>query len=285
MTTFSTAVQLRWTDLDAQGHVNNVVVADYLQQARAQFLHTGPGRSLLAEGCVVVGHQIAYRQAIHYSDEPLLVELAISELGGARFVIAYRLLQDAQLCVEARTVLCPFDFDRQRPRRLKRVERKFLSEYRHAVTPLDDIEAPALAGRGSAYELFTRWSDPDRYGHVNNVRFLDFVLAGRVDMTARADPTMARVGMGRQPSAVQWLIARQDINYLNQMEFRLAPYRVLTAPVKVGRTSVVLATEIDDPDDGTVFANARAIMVCADAEGRKRPLPDSAREALTSQII
>ena len=33
VTTFSTAVQLRWTDLDAQGHVNNVMVADYLQQA------------------------------------------------------------------------------------------------------------------------------------------------------------------------------------------------------------------------------------------------------------
>lgn len=265
--------------------MNNVVVADYLQQARAQFLLSGPGRSLLADGCVVVSHQIAYRQAIQYSGEPLQAELAVSELGGARFVIAYRLVQDGRLRVEARTVLCPFDFDKQRPRRLKRVERKFLSEYRHAVTPLDDVEAPVLAGRGSDFEVFTRWSDPDRYGHVNNVRFLEFVLAGRVDMTTRADATMARVGMGEQPSAVQWLIARQDIDYLHQMEFRLAPYRVLTAPVRIGRSSVVLATEIDDPDDGTVFARARAIMVCADAAGRKRPLPESAREALTRRVI
>ena len=37
MTSFTTPVQLRWTDLDAQGHVNNVTVADYMQQARAQF--------------------------------------------------------------------------------------------------------------------------------------------------------------------------------------------------------------------------------------------------------
>ena len=285
MTSFTTPVQLRWTDLDAQGHVNNVTVADYMQQARAQFLVAGPARGLLDDGCVVVGHQIAYRRAINYSNDPLTVKLAVPELGAARFVIAYRLFQDDQLCVEARSVLCPFDFDKQRPQRLKRVERRFLAGYRHEVAPLSELEAPDLNGRGSALDVFSRWSDPDRYGHVNNVRFLDFVLAGRVDMTTKADPSMARVGMAGAPSAAQWFIARQDIDYLTQMEFRLAPYRVLTAPVRLGETSVVLASEIVDPDHGTVFARARVVLVYADAQGHKRPLPDSAREALTSQVI
>lgn len=96
---------------------------------------------------------------------------------------------------------------------------------------------------------------------------------------------MARVGMAGAPSAAQWFIARQDIDYLTQMEFRLAPYGVLTAPVRLGETSVVLASEIVDPDHGTVFTRARVVFVCADAQGRERPLPDSAREALTSQVI
>jgi len=285
MTSYTTSVQLRWTDLDAQGLVNNVTVADYLQQARAQFLIAGPARGWLDDGCVVVGHQIAYRRAIHYSEEPLTVNLAVPELGAARFVIAYRLFQDEQLCVEARTVLCPFEFGKQRPQRLKRVERRFLAGYRHEVAPLSELEAPSLDGRGSALDVFSRWSDPDRYGHVNNVRFLDFVLAGRVDMTTRADPSMARVGMADAPPAAQWFIARQDIDYLAQMEFRLAPYRVLTAPVRGGETSVVLASEVVDPDRGIVFARARVVLVCADAQGRKRPLPESARQALTSLVI
>lgn len=284
MTFFHTGLQLRWTDMDAQGHVNNVMVADYLQQARAQFLMSGPAHALLETGCVVVSHQIAYRASIDYSDRPLDVELAIAELGAARFVVGYQLTQEGRLCVEARTVLCPFDFDTQSPRRLNEVERDFLGAYRADLEPLDELTGPELDGRGSALDVYTRWSDPDRYGHVNNVRFLDFVLAGRVDMTSKADPSMARVGMG-EADAINWLVARQDIDYLNQLDFRLTPYRVLTAPVKVGTSSVVLATEIIDPDDQTIYARARAVLVSADAEMRKRPLPEAARSALTAQLI
>ncbi len=284
MTAFHTQVQLRWTDLDAQGHVNNVMVADYLQQARAQFLMSGPAHALLETGCLVVGHQIVYRASIDYSTEPLQVELVIAELGAARFVVSYLLQQDERVCVEARTVLCPFDFDTQSPRRLNKVERDYLSAYRGEAEPLPELTAPALAGRGTPLDVWTRWSDPDRYGHVNNVRFLDFMLAGRIDMTTRADPSMARVGMGN-PSAVQWLIARQDIDYLNQLDFRLTPYQVLTAPVKVGTSSVVLASEIVDPDDGTVYARARVVLVCADADFTKQPLPDAARAALVGLLV
>lgn len=281
---FVTGVQLRWTDLDAQGHVNNVTVADYLQQARARFMMSSPAERLLESGCVVVRHQIAFRAPIRYSRVPLRVELWVSELGAARFVIAYRLVQDGRLCVDARTVLSPFDFQKQSPRRLKRAERRYLASHLAGTEPLDALTAPALDGRGMALDVYTRWSDPDRYGHVNNVRFLEFVLAGRIDATTRADPSMARVGMG-QHEAVQWLIARQDIDYLAQMEFRLTPHRVLTAPVRVGETSVVLAAEIVDPDRPTVFARAAAVMVCADADGNSRPLPDPARLALKSLLV
>jgi acyl-CoA thioester hydrolase len=281
---FNASVQLRWTDLDVYGHVNNVMVADYLQQARAQFLLAGPAHGLLESGLVVVSHQIVYRRAIQYSDDPLRIELGISELGAARFVVAYRLLQDGQLCVEARTVLCPFDFTTQLPRRLSGVERDYLAAHQVEVAAPSELAAPELAGRGSALDVHTRWSDPDRYGHINNVRFLDYVLAGRLDMTIRAHPSMARVGMG-VAGAINWLVARQDIDYLAQMDFRLTPYRVLTAPVQIGQSSVVLATEIIDPQDDTVLARARVVLVSADEQLAKQPLPDPARAALERLLI
>lgn len=285
MTPFVARVQLRWTDLDAQGHVNNVVVADYLQQARAEFLLSGAAGPLLDSGLVVVGHQIAYRHPISYAAEPLLVELWVAELGAARIVLAYRLIQDGQVCVEARTVLCPFDFGSQLPRRLAEIERDFFASWLVAETePLRELRSPELAGRGHRFDIQTRWSDPDRYGHVNNVRYLDYVLAGRIDLTTRADPSMARVGMG-QADAVRWLIVRQDIDYLVQLSFRIAPYQVLTAPVRLGESSMVLATEIIDPHDATVHARARVVLVCADAEGRKCALPDSARAALEPLVV
>ena len=33
---------LRWGDMDAQGHVNNAAYLDYLQEARVDFLLSGP---------------------------------------------------------------------------------------------------------------------------------------------------------------------------------------------------------------------------------------------------
>ncbi len=278
-------VQLRWTDLDAQGHVNNVVVAEYLQQARAEFMLSGKASEMLDEGVVVVGHQISYRSPIHFSDDPLRAEVWVAELGAARVVIGYRLIQDDRLCVEARTVVCPFDFERMVPRRLTRLERGFFASWLTEETaPLPELASPELSGRGRITPVKVRWSDPDRYQHVNNVCYLDYVLAGRIDMTTSADPSMARVATGNA-DAVRWLIVRQDIDYLVQMMFRIEPFHVLTAPVHLGSNSLVLATEIIDPLDGTVHAKARTVMVCADSDGHKRPLPEAGRAALERLLI
>lgn len=283
MSPFVAQVQLRFTDLDTQGHVNNVVFVDYLQQARAQFLLSGPTAELLDRGCVVVGHQVVYRAPIVWSDEPIEVELQIAELGAARFMVAYRIRQDARQCAEARTVLCPFDFETQSPRRLTKDERGYLAQYLGEVEPLPALDAPVLAGRGDPLEVYTRWSDPDRYGHINNVRYVDYVLAGRLHTTTKADPAMARMGTG-SPDSVHWLVARQEIDYVVQMDFRLTPYTVLTAPTKLGNTSIVLATEITDAA-GIVYARARCVLVCADSDWTKRPLPDSSRRAMTEMLV
>lgn len=282
---FHTRVDLRWTDLDAQQHVNNVVVADYLQQARAVFMLSGPAGPLLENGCVVVSHAIEYLRPITWSATPLEVDLWVSGLGGARLEISYLLSQDDHPVARARSVLCPFDFARQTPRRLTSAERGFFAGYRGEPLDLAALGAPALGGRGLALDVRTRWSDPDRYGHVNNVRFLEFVLAGRVDMTTRVDPTMARAGMGEQAGG-RWLIARQDIDYLAQISFRLSPYRVLTAPVSVGTSSVVIASEIIDPDDDNrVLAAARSVLVSADQDGHKMPLADRTRAAMLANLV
>ncbi len=283
MNWFPGRIQPRFTDLDPQGHVNNVVVVDYLQQARAQFLLSGPAAGLLDSGCLVVGHQVEYLAPIGWSAEPVAVELHVDRLGAARFVIAYRIRQRGRICVRARTTLCPFDFDRSGPRRLTGVERDFLASWLVPEPSIRELRAPRLAGRGVPYRMQTRWSDQDRYGHINNVRHLDYVMAARIHTTASADPSMTRMGAGGVQDR-QWLIARQDIDYLAQMEFRTRPHLVLTAPTRLGTSSVVLASEITD-EDATVYARARAVLVCADARGRKQPLPYPARTALAAILV
>ena len=280
---FRTTIALRWSDLDAQGHVNNAVIADYLQEARTAFFKAGPCSELLGSGVVVVGHEISYLAPITYSDAGIGAEVVISRLGGARFDVAYTLFQDATRAVQARTVLCPFDFATQQPTRLALTDREWLAGHAAEVEPLRSLDVPDLGRSGSVTPCPVRWSDLDSYGHVNNVKILDYLMQARIAATTSWSPAMARSGT---PGAqLDWLIVRQDVDYINQITHRLDPYSVRTAPAALGRSSVTLVAEIFNPDDGSTFARGRTVLVAADDKGQPVELPDLVRKDLTKRLI
>lgn len=274
---------LRWSDLDAQGHVNNALLIDYLQEARVAFLATNPESTLLSDGLVVVGHQIAYRHPVRYSASGVEIELGTVALGGARYELGYRLGQDGQHVADARTVLCPFDFATQRPVRLTPRDREFFGSYKVDFGPLPAVEAPRLDGRGEPIEMPVRWSDLDRYGHVNNAVVFDYLQQARIEATTRWDPSMARMGAGEGER--MWLVAQQDVDYVAQIPHRVEPFVVLTAPVRLGRTSVILAAEMVDPESGTVFIRGRTVLVSADGFGRPVELSDDTRRLLSEHLV
>ncbi|HNV11354.1 MAG TPA: thioesterase family protein [Propionibacteriaceae bacterium] len=286
MTRNTFTAPIRWGDMDAQGHVNNALYVDYLQEARAQFLLDGPNHHMLGGGVVVVGHQIEYLRPISYSDRPMEIELAVAEVGAARFVIGYELRHDGELCARATTILCPFDFTAGTPRRMTRSERDHFMSVQRDLPAMRPLEAPALSGRGHHHPLQVRWSDLDSYGHVNNVRYFDYVQEARIAMTTEADPATARLGMTSDAPRYMWLVARQDVDYVVQMDYRLEPYDVVTAPVGLGSSSAVIACEITDPlAGGKVMARARTVLVCADPGGRPMALPDETRAAMEPLIV
>lgn len=274
---------LRWSDLDAQGHVNNAVIVDYLQEARVAFLRQGPASPLLDSGVVVVSHQVEYRRPIAYSHEPVDISLGVSQLGASRIEIAYRLEQDGATAVEARTVLCAFDFDQQRPVRLQPHYRDFFAAHRLDAEPLRELAPVALDGRGTASPLVVRWSDLDSYGHVNNAMLFDYIQQARIEATTTWVPGMARAGT--EGSERAWLVARQDVDYLAQLPHRVEPYVALVAPLRVGTTSLTLCTEFTDPDQGVIFARAVTVLVCADASGSPVDLGEETRRHLSEHLI
>lgn len=276
---------IRWGDLDAQGHVNNALYVEYLQEARVDFFLAGPNAHLLEEGVVVVGHQIEFLRPILYSAEPLEVELAVAKVGGARIDVAYEMRHEGLEVARARTVLCPFDFKHQRPRKLTHKERHFFTDRRTPMDGLRELPGGAVGGAADVQEFFVRWSDLDVYGHVNNVRFFDYVQEARIAMTTHANPEMARLAGGPEGRYL-WMVARQDVDYLSQLAFRREPYAVRTAVAAVGTSSVTFAVEIVDPTKkGTVFARARTVLVCADEQGRPTPVPDGIRDSLQPYLI
>jgi acyl-CoA thioester hydrolase len=113
--------------MDAYGHVNNVVFLRYLEEARIDFLFR-PDKEF-QQGSVVSRHEIDYKRQLVHRHAPVDIELWVTEIRAASFTLAYEVKDPDQVYVRASTVIVPFDFQAQRPRRITAEEREFLAEY------------------------------------------------------------------------------------------------------------------------------------------------------------
>ncbi|MDK1474450.1 thioesterase family protein [Streptomyces sp. 549] len=133
---------LRWSDMDAFGHVNNVVFLRYLEEARIDFMFrlARDARSdAFTGGSVVARHEIEYLRPLVHRHEPVTVESWVSKMGAASLTISYEIKDADTVYVRAATVVVPYNLKEERPRRLTAEEKSFLETY------LDDTvhERPA----------------------------------------------------------------------------------------------------------------------------------------------
>lgn len=277
MSGYRSLVQLRWVDLDAQGHVNNAVIADYLQEARVDWLLAGANAHLLGTSTMVVTHQVEYLGPVQFGLEPVEVWLSAGSVGASRFGLGYSVRQHGKELARARSLLCLFDFAAGRPRRMTVAERDwFLAQCDAELPPLPDLGEWRVGELAHCYDFVVRWSDLDPYGHVNNVRVFDFVAEARVRMSL--DPETDRMRTAAE-QGLTWMVARQDVDYLGQITHRVEPYRVRSAIAGVGRTSVTIIAQIEDPVSSAVLTRTRTVLVCGDRNGRPQPLPSEMLEA------
>jgi acyl-CoA thioester hydrolase len=131
---------LRWSDLDAFGHVNNARFLTLYEEARVALMFTGArqaGLTSFAEGVVISRHEVDYVRPVDHGIGPdgaprpphVRIELWVDEIRPSRFVIAYELFDGAVLASRARSVCVPFDLVAARPRRLSAAENAFLQPY------------------------------------------------------------------------------------------------------------------------------------------------------------
>jgi acyl-CoA thioester hydrolase len=128
---------LRWADMDTLGHVNNVVYVDYLQEARVDLFRVhapARGGEELAEGVVVVRHEVEFVHPLVFRFEPVRIETWVTEVRAATFTMAYEILDETpegerRVYARARSVLTPFVFAQERPRRISADERDVLRRF------------------------------------------------------------------------------------------------------------------------------------------------------------
>ena len=124
---------MRWSDMDAYGHVNNVRLP-HLPRGGAGRHVVRPRRrttaaKALSEGVLVAHHEIDYKRPLVYHPRGVDIEMWVAAIKGASFEIRYEVRDQVTVFAYAGSVLVPYDLTASRPRRVSPEERAFLERY------------------------------------------------------------------------------------------------------------------------------------------------------------
>ncbi|HEY6799673.1 MAG TPA: acyl-CoA thioesterase [Agromyces sp.] len=140
---------LRWSDLDAYGHVNNARMLSLLEEARIQAFWVSEDTSEHAAGAstavidarpgtntitLIARQEVEYLAPIPYQRQPLDIELWIGRMGGASLEVCYEVyspvgLDPRVLYTRAATTIVLVDTATDRPRRIEAHERAAWQPY------------------------------------------------------------------------------------------------------------------------------------------------------------
>ncbi|MFF1879139.1 acyl-CoA thioesterase [Leifsonia sp. NPDC058230] len=145
-------IRLRWSDLDAYGHVNNAEMLRLLEEARIQAFwitddDTGDGAGAVGSSTAVLDgrpgadtltliarQEIEYLAPIPYLRQPLDIQLWLGRLGGASLEVCYEVwspeaTEPPVLYSRAATTIVLVDAASERPRRINDRERAAWTPY------------------------------------------------------------------------------------------------------------------------------------------------------------
>lgn len=139
-TVYSLSIPLRWGDMDAYGHVNNVTMMQVLEEARVALFGPPPSSGepapVAGEGAsshagrvaphlplfaslpagtqaLVAENHVKYRSPLAYRGVPVRVQMQVSKVTAASLVVAYELYDPVTgvHCVSASTNLAFFNVE------------------------------------------------------------------------------------------------------------------------------------------------------------------------------
>ena len=108
-------IQIRFSDCDMMGHVNNAVYLSYIEMARIHyFTHLfGTDRDWKKNGILVRKNEIEYIRPVLFRDDASIVAY-ITHIGNSSFVMAYELQVGEEVYTKAQSVLVYFNSETQK---------------------------------------------------------------------------------------------------------------------------------------------------------------------------
>lgn len=109
-------IELRWSDQDLLGHVNNAKLMTLAEEARIRTLgrlqqqvdYSGPLDMVLRTTDTEFLRPVVYESAV-------IVYVWITRIGNTSYVMQHELVQDGQVCVTIEAVVVMFDSEQQAP--------------------------------------------------------------------------------------------------------------------------------------------------------------------------
>lgn len=132
-------LEVRYGDLDPQGHLNNAKYLTYMEQGRISYLkHLGlwESGSFLDLGIILADVHITFRHEVCYG-EPVRVGVRISRLGNKSLDMHYLLenSQSGQEYASGSSVLVAYDYHRQQSIPIPDLWRNVISAF-EAIPPV-----------------------------------------------------------------------------------------------------------------------------------------------------
>ena len=129
-------IEVRYGDLDPQGHVNNASYLTYLEQARIAYIRQlglWPSDSFLDIGIILADAHLTFRAPILFG-QPVHVGVRVARLGNKSLVMEYRLEdgQTGQELASGSTVLVTYDYRHSRTTPIP-------PDWREAITQFEGI--------------------------------------------------------------------------------------------------------------------------------------------------
>ncbi len=275
--------------MDPLNHVNNVAYVDYLQEARVDLLRSLGLRGALDEGVLVVRHRLTYVAPLVFRPAPVVVEVWVEDVRASAFTLGYEIREAPSaedpagtVYLRATSLLAPFDFTTDRPRRLRPEERDALAGLlvgegaRETPAALEPAEATPGDHR---LDLQVRFSDVDIYGHANNVEHVTYFQEARIAYFAEL--------WGGAPADLEGfslVLARCDVDYQRPVPYREEPYALTSRVTRVGTRSFEVTSELRD--SASVLSRARVVLVAFDpVGGGSAPMPEPYRALLSSKVF
>ncbi|GCF14284.1 thioesterase [Haloarcula mannanilytica] len=132
---YTTEVEVRYTDIDTYGHVNNATYATYFEEARIDYLEdvVGSDDALLSgsesgTGIVIANLEVDYLQPVQISDT-VAVAVRVPRLGEKSFPFEYEVRTDDGVAATGETTVVTYDRDTESSRSIPEDWRKKIAQF------------------------------------------------------------------------------------------------------------------------------------------------------------